>query len=596
MKPRTTLSLVALGGAFFAYIWLVESKQKTTRELADSQAKVLEADETSITSVSIKNGELLIELSKTESGWRMIQPLQDRADEGTISQLLSTATNLRHDSKIDVSSKQSDERLKEFGVDESDLHLTLKTAEKKAFELILGKDSAIEGKLYARVQGRNDVYVVRNALRNLLTKKAEEFRDKRLSDTPPALITKVQVKTAEGEFELERKSNHWDFIRPLRARAADQKVNDILAAVLSARVSQFLDETPTPEQALTEPRATVTMSVEGQKDPITLQLGATPSGEEKKDKSFAKLSSRTAVTVLPNSATDPLVKARPNDLRDRKLIRVPSDIVDRITVEPHGGKKMVMARKGEGWILKGNDAETPINEALPTRVLAGLQTAEATNFVADIAPNLAQYSLAEPRLRVTLSSYSSENTPESKAGEKVLATLLFGPIEGDSAYCKLEEEPFIVAAPKSLVAEIPTDPVCLQPLEVLNLKTDAVVSITARKGADTITIEKQADSWKRNGGEGSINQDAVQNILRLVAGLRTTKWIGSTDPSAHGLERPEFEITFESKKNGEAGLLKIAVGSAYEGENYFHATASNKPGAFSLNKADKDILFSNLLQ
>lgn len=596
MKPRTTLTLVALGGAFFAYIWFIESEQKTTRELADSQSKVIETDEASITSLCIKNGESLIELSKTESGWKMIRPLTDRADEGTISQLLSTATNLRHDSKIDISSKQSEERLKEFGVNQSDLHLTLKTGGKKEIELILGKDSAIEGKLYARLNGKNDVYVVRNALRNLLTKKADEFRDKKLSETPPALVTKVHVKTAEGEFELERKSNHWDFIRPLRARAADQKVNDILAAVLSARVGQFLDETPTPEQALTEPRATVTMSVEGQKDPLILQLGAPPSGEEQKDKAFAKLSSRAAVTVLSNSATDPLIKARPNDLRDRKLIRVPPDIVDRITVESQSGVKMVMARKGEGWILKGNDTETPINEALPTRVLAGLQTAEATNFVADIAPNLAQYSLAEPRLRVTLSSYSSENTPESKAGEKVLATLLFSPIEGDNAYCKLEEEPFIVAAPKSLIEEIPTDPVCLQPLEVLNLKTDGVISITSRRGFDTITIEKHADSWKRSGGEGAVNQDAVQNVLRLVSGLRTTKWIGPTDQSAHGLEKPEFEITFESKKNGEAGSVKIAVGSLYEGENYLHATASNKPGTFSLNKADKDILFSNLLQ
>ena len=596
MKPRTTLTLVALGGAFFAYIWLVEREQKTTRELADSQAKVIEADASGITSLSIKNGESLIELSKAGGSWKMIQPLKDRADEGTISQLLSTATNLRQDSKIDVPSKQSVEKHKEFGVNESDLHLALKTEGNKQIELILGKDSAIEGRVYVRVQGKNDVYVVRNTLRNLLTKKAEEFRDKRLSDTPPALITKVHVKTAEGEFELERKSNHWDFIRPLRARAADQKVNDILAAVLSARVSQFLDETPTPEQALAEPRATVTMGVEGQKDPITLQIGATPSDEAQKDQSFAKLSSRAAVTVLSNSATDPLVKARPNDLRDRKLIRVPSDIIDRITVEPKGGKKMVMARKGEGWILKDNDEETPINEALPTRVLAGLQTAEALQFVADIAPNLAQYSLAEPRLRVTLSSYSSENTPESKAGEKVLSTLLFGPIEGDSAYCKLEEEPFIVSAPKLLIEQIPTDPVCLQPLEVLNLKAEEVVSITSKKGADIVTIEKQADSWKRSGGEGAVNQDAVQNILRLVAGLRTTKWIGPTDQLAHGFEKSEFEIRFESKKDGEAGSLRIVVGSPYEGENYLHATASHKPGTFSLNKADKDILFSNLLQ
>ena len=596
MKPRTTLTLVALGGAFFAYIWLIESEQKTTREFAESQAKVVEIDESSIKGLTLKNGETLIELNKNDGAWKISQPLSDRADETAISQLLATVTNLQHDSKIEFPAAQSQERLKEFGVNESDLRLKFKTADGKEIELIVGNDSAIEGKVYVRVNGKNSVYVVRNALRNLLTKKAEDFRDKKLSDTPPSLITKVNVRTPEGEFELEHKSGHWEFIKPLRARAADQKVNDLLAAVLSARVSQFLDETPTPEQALTEPRATVTMSVEGQKEPVVLQLGATPSGENNKDKSFAKLSSRAAVTVLSNSSTDPLVKARPNDLRDRKLIRVPSDIVDRITVEPLGGPKMVIARKGEGWILKSNDNETAINEALATRLLAGIQTAEATNFVADIASNLAQYSLAEPQLRVTLSSYASENTAETKAGEKILGTLLFGPLQGDSAYFKLDEEPFIVAAPRTLIEEIPTHPVCLQPLTVLNLQAEDVVKISSRKGADTVTIQKQEGTWKLSSGEGTVNPDAVRNILSLLASLRTTKWIGPTDPVAQGLEKPEFEITLESKKNNETTSLKIAVGSPYEGENYLHATASTNPGTFSMNKADRDILFSNLVQ
>ena len=594
MKPRTTLTLLAIGGACFGYIWFVERNQKTTRELADTTARVVEIEQSKVNAISIKNSETSIELSKKDGIWKIEQPLADRADSTAISQLLSMVETLRHDSRIDFPSAQAAEKLKEFGVTESDLRLKIKSDSGKETELLLGNDSAIEGKVYVRVNGSDTVYVVRNALRNQVTKKAEDFRDKKLADTAPSLVSKVHVKTAEGEFELERKNTHWDFVKPLRARAADQKVNDLLAGVLNAQVSQFLAEAPTPEQALSEPRATVTMSVEGEKEPLVLLVGAAPTGDDGKDKCFAKLSSRAAVTVLSNAALDPLIKARPNDLRDRKLIRVASDIVDRITIEPHGRPKIVVARKGENWVLKSGESESTINEILASKLLADLQSAEATNFVADVAADLSQYHLSEPSLRVTLSSYASENRVETDAGEKVLAKLLFGPPEGDNAYCKLDDEPFVVAASKNLIGSIPSDAILLQPLDVVDFNPDDVVKISSRKGSDTTVLEKRDGVWKVS-GEGSVNLPAVQAMLSLVSHLRTPKWIGPVDPASQGLEKPEFELHFESKKGDQTSSLKLSVGSPYEGENSLHATVSSKPGTFSLNKADKDILSAPLL-
>ena len=38
------------------------------------------------------------------------------------------------------------------------------------------------------------------------------------------------------------------------------------------------------------------------------------------------------------------------------------------------------------------------------------------NFVADVATELPKYGLDQPQLKVTLSSFASENTAETKAG------------------------------------------------------------------------------------------------------------------------------------------------------------------------------------
>jgi hypothetical protein len=70
--------------------------------------------------------------------------------------------------------------------------------------------------------------------------------------------------------------------------------------------------------------------------------------------------------------------------------------------------------------------------------------------VADVATELPKYGLDQPQLRVTLSSYASENTPDTQAGEKPIATVLFGREEGENVYAKLEDEPFVVSVPKGV--------------------------------------------------------------------------------------------------------------------------------------------------
>jgi hypothetical protein len=63
-----------------------------------------------------------------------------------------------------------------------------------------------------------------------------------------------------------------------------------------------------------------------------LQIGGKPKEEKDKDKIYARLSSRDAVVILPQEI-EKLLETQPNDLRDRNLVRVEADIVDRVTLE-----------------------------------------------------------------------------------------------------------------------------------------------------------------------------------------------------------------------------------------------------------------------
>src|SRR4029077_19317184 len=98
-------------------------------------------------------------------------------------------------------------------------------------------------------------------VRNDISKKPEEFRDKKLTDLTTAQVTRALLKTAAGEMELEKKADHWEIVKPLRARGDDQKIGDLLAQITTARIEQFVaeDRGDLRPYGLAEARGSVTL-------------------------------------------------------------------------------------------------------------------------------------------------------------------------------------------------------------------------------------------------------------------------------------------------------------------------------------------------
>src|SRR5207244_8286899 len=59
---------------------------------------------------------------------------------------------------------------------------------------------------------------------------------------------------------------------------------------------------------------------------------------------------------------------------------------------------------------------------------------------------------------LTFSSFASENTAETKAGEQPFAGIAFGKGDGDNVYARLTDEPFVVAVRRGLLGQISADP------------------------------------------------------------------------------------------------------------------------------------------
>ncbi|MEA3188350.1 MAG: hypothetical protein QOD99_2180 [Chthoniobacter sp.] len=589
MKTRNTILLFLIAGGLFAFIHFYESKLPTTAEAADQEKRILKIDRDKISGITITNNEEKIVLRKAGSKWQLEAPIKDRADESAVNQLLTSVEMLKKETSVDAGEGKGRLDPKDVGLAKSNVQLKFDGPDAPP-AILFGKDAAVEGKQYVRLENSNTIYVIGNDLKTQLAKKADDFRDRRLTKLNAAQINKVQIKSAAGEIELQKDRDHWQLKKPLSARGDDAKIADQIAQTLNTRIDGFVsgDVTTSAAAAIADSRGTITFYAEGNETPNVLQVSK--ESEKDKEKVYAKLSGRDAIFLMPK-AIAALLDVKPNDVRDKHLARVNLDIVDRINIEAAGKPKITLARKQEEWTLKSS-GDKAANAVEVRKMAAALQNQEVAGFVSDVATDLPKYGLDEPQLKVNFASYASDNTAESKAGESSIVTVLFGKADGENIYAKLDTEPFIVSVKKSALGDVRRDPLEWQDLAIFKLKPEEAVALEVTKaGQAPFALAKEKDTWKATKGDALVNAINVQSMLNTLTALRAVRWVGGTKPE-HGLDKPALVIALTT---ADQKTIKLRVGAATPETMYF-AAADGQEGTFVISRPDYEALDASLSQ
>ena len=585
MKLRTTLILLAIALAGFAYIKFYESKKPGTEEAARQSHNVVNFNREKIEGVVIQNGDDKIEIRRHDNKWRLETPIKDQADSALIDGLLSDLENWQKAATISAKEIEADRsKLNEYGLSKPKLRLKLLGPDAPR-EILFGKDAALEGKMYVRFDNSKDAFVADQSVRKAIEKKPEDFRDRKLTDLIMAQVSRVVLKTAAGEMELQKKGDHWEIVKPLRARSDDQKVGDLIAQVTTARIQQFVadDRGDLHPYGLAEPRGSITLFGQDDKQGQILQIGGVP--EKGKDQVYVRFSSRGFVYTLPKKIEE-ILSTKPNDVRDRHLVRIDTKILDRITIDAPGKGKTVLARKEENWTIASRN-NAPANSGEVRRLIDALQDEQVTKFVEDVASNLSKYGLDKPQLQLTFSSFASENTAETKAGEQPFATLAFGKIEGNEVYARLGDEPFIVAVRRGLLDQIFADPLQWQELSIFKFKPEQIHRLSVVTDKEISLVRGANNQWTWVKGSGEINQINAQSLLNTLSMLRAVRWVGSTMPT-HGFDKPQFVIVFTTSPDDKASH-KLTVGGA-SGDGMWFAKVDEREGTFVVSNPDLNAL------
>ena len=599
MNWRNTLILAIVALAGIAYFRFFEMKRPGTEDAQRESRNMVNVDRTKIDGIVIQNGDQKIELRRRDNKWRLETPIKDQADSALVETLLSDLENWKKDGTISAKEIDADKsKLAEYGLNNPKLKLKL-IGHDRPPEILFGKDAAIEGRMYVRFQNSKETFLAGQSVKKNIDKKPEEFRDRRLSDLGNAQVYRVLLKTPAGEIELQKKDTHWEILKPLRARADDQKVNDLISQVTSARIGEFIadDRGDLRPYGLAEPRGSITLfdqeqkkdqkaeigesiKIAGREDKgQALQIGGVP--EKEKEQVYVRFAPRGSVYTLPKKLEE-ILNTKPADLRDNHLVQIDTNILDRITIDAPGKSKTVLARKDGNWTI-ANRNNTAADSGAVRRMIDALQKERVTKFVEDVASDLPKYGLDKPQLQLTFSSFASENTAETKAGEEPFATIAFGKEEGDNVYARLTDEPFVVSVGRGLVNQISPEPLQWQDLLIFKLKPEQIHKVTITTDKELSLERDQNNQWHWLQGSGAISQANLQSVLKTLSNLSAVRWLGPTT-AQQGFDKPQFVLSFTTSPDNKTSQ-KVTVG-AQNSDGTFCARVDGRDGTFAISGLD----------
>ncbi len=235
---------------------------RSTFDLRDKS--ILKFPRDKVDMVDVVAPDRVLALAKAGEGWKLVKPVEARADLGAAEGLIGRIQSAQMKSIAAADVPAAD--LGQYGLDKPAEVVTIGAGSTRAV-LEVGK-AAASGTVFARDASRPMVFTIDATLVDDLKKPADEYRPKNIFDARPFNVTRVEV-TRDGTtlaFEMTKDKNgqfSWQLLNPTR-KSDDIKMQTFLEGLTGLTAQSWADAKTTT--GLDKPVLTVVAtSEEGKK-------------------------------------------------------------------------------------------------------------------------------------------------------------------------------------------------------------------------------------------------------------------------------------------------------------------------------------------
>jgi hypothetical protein len=541
--------LVVLGG--FYYVW--EIRWAPAREKAESlRGRVLAVETKDVREIALARGGETLRLRREGDAWELVEPVRARAHRGNVESALAAFVTAKIDREI-VARPAS---LEEFGLDKPAAEVTLTLKDGKTLSVSLGGKNPTGVWVYARERDKPAVFVLGESVLREATRPVADLRDRTVLTYDRKDVSSIEIVTSDTTMAVERDGPRWKLTRPVALRADREVVDELVGRVLEVQVKEFVDDAPkslTPWGLDRPGRLTIVTGKDKDRTSRALLVGRF---DDKKKGFYAMRPGEPSVLLIPEALWNSIPRTVAA-LRDRSVVEVDRDKIERIELENAHGKVALAHEDKGGWKIV---APEPLaaDQSAAGSILARLSEMRAQGFLTDDASGIGRW-LAKPAVRVTLTG--------KDGGART--TILLAPsaeTRGGSptAYAGVEGRGPVVLVQRPPLAE-------LEKLSLTELRDRRILGdfeprdvqrIRVRAGTQRVLLERSGETeWKLvEPTRGAAKRATVDTLLFALRGLRWTEIAAPEGEEAgkYGLDAPTLEVTALRADGGE--LVTLVVG------------------------------------
>ncbi len=398
MRFKSTWIVIGIFAALAAYLYFVEEPRYEAKKEAEKKEGLLfpDLDTDKVTELVIeRKGKGRARVKKGEDDkWFLVEPWDDRADDGRVRTLLSDLKNLK--AKKEVAPADAD--MEPYGLDEPECTVTTRGVEVR---LVIGDKNPVGDARYVRA-GDGPVRVAKNYALSGFLRDFSDLRNKDVLESFPwSRLESVEIRRPGAPLvRLVKKDDRWFVEAPFQAEADPDAAERVADKLRWARVQKFLDEDREKAEEKLAKGLTVVLRAEGEAEPVTVRM-AEVDGQVWAD--------RTGRNALFTVAKDVLEAFRkdPDTLRRKKPVLTKTWRIKELELTL-GDTTLLYVKENGTWKREGAEVQGEEKEKLQDLVRAFVN-AEAEEVIAEPGP-AAEYGLDEPVYTARIKEEKKEQT------------------------------------------------------------------------------------------------------------------------------------------------------------------------------------------
>lgn len=590
MKMRTTWLLLLAVGITAGIYWALEGGLDAEDRLRQETGRVFAGQPRRIQELVLERGGLRIECRKVEGVWRIVVPVNARADAAEMDRLLTVLIELRRGEVITAADRRDAQlSLADYGLDRPQAVLEWSDGITHR-ELRIGRISPVGNTMYVQVGGSDDIFAVPQTLLHIWPDSVVALRDRILFHGDPRRAYRAEVRHAGGVLHIQRGDDGvWRLRRPVTAAADSAAVRQWLDQLFDLRVVEFMADVisdPSVYQ-LDEAATQVTVWTDDQPAGQTLWLGMPIDADG--ELVFARRQDGVSVFAVPAEA-QAISRVRPEHLRSRTLVPFVASAIDRIRLE-YQGFQVDLERTHQQWHVRSprqwradHERVDQLLEAWTgARIEQFLDPPEAEEFADAFEPD---------SLRVRFSIREQPGVDEQQRWRDLELVVSDVPFVDNQILVQRNEEPSLYAVEGPGLDLSTARPLHFWDRQIIDLPEDKVRWVQQRipgqefaiDYADPMTISESSLE------EGVLQADALRAAVRTLLTLQADELVVEQpeDWAVYGLDEPR--IVWTVRLASESGIGRVLRMGNQRSDGRVYARTLGYNTLFLLNADDAERL------